>query len=238
MNDLHANVGEAVFDIGHLFGRDGGGGNAGCIGCICSDDTSLDQYGSPLAYKGSGYTSPADGKPWGDSFDIDYVAHEMGHQLGGNHTFSNKSEGSGVNVEPGGGTTIMGYAGITPDNVAMKSDAYFHYASVNQILNNLDSKSDCGVSTTITTNTAPVISPLTSYNIPKGTAYYLEASATDSDPLNYTWEQYDSVNQFASISGDSGWGYNPQGALTRSYFGTTGGKIFPFPTYCNERKFN
>lgn len=229
MNDLHANVGEAAFDIGHLFGRDGGGGNAGCIGCVCSDDVSLDQYGSPVAYKGSGYTSPADGKPWGDSFDIDYVAHEMGHQLGGNHTFSNKSEGSGVNVEPGGGTTIMGYAGITPDNVAMKSDAYFHYASVNQILNNLDNKTTCGVSTNIATNTAPVISPLTSYSIPKGTAYYLEASATDSDPLNYTWEQYDSVNQFASISGDSGWGYNPQGALTRSYFGTTGGKRY-FPS--------
>ncbi len=228
MNVLHNNVGETNFDIGHLFGADGGGGNAGCIGCICSDDMTLDQ-GSPVAYKGSGFTSPANGVPSGDSFDIDYVAHELGHQLGGNHTFSNSTEGSGVNVEPGGGTTIMGYAGITYDNVQMNSDAYFHYASVNQILNNLDAKTTCGVSQNITTNTAPVISPLTAYSIPKGTAYYLEATATDTDPVKYTWEEYDSVDEDATISGDAGWGYNTQGALTRSYFGTTSGRRY-FPS--------
>ncbi|WP_265132657.1 reprolysin-like metallopeptidase [Chryseobacterium oranimense] len=228
MNTLHNNVGEVNFDIGHLFGADGGGGNAGCIGCICSDDMTLDQ-GSPVAYKGSGFTSPANGIPSGDSFDIDYVAHELGHQLGGNHTFSNNTEGSGVNIEPGGGTTIMGYAGITADNVQMNSDAYFHYASVNQILNNLDAKTTCGVSQTITTNTAPVISPLPAYSIPKGTAYYLEATATDTDPVKYTWEQYDSVDEDATISGDAGWGYNTQGALTRSYFGTTSGRRY-FPS--------
>lgn len=227
MNVLHNNVGEANFDIGHLFGADGGGGNAGCIGCICSDDMTLNQ-GSPVAYKGSGFTSPANGVPSGDSFDIDYVAHELGHQLGGNHTFSNNTEGSDVNVEPGGGTTIMGYAGITGDNVQMASDAYFHYVSVNQILNNLDAKTTCGVSQNITTNTAPVIAPLTAYSIPKGTAYYLEASATDTDPVKYTWEQYDSVDEDATISGDAGWGYNTQGALTRSYFGTTSGRRY-FP---------
>ncbi|NML72159.1 T9SS type A sorting domain-containing protein [Chryseobacterium sp. RP-3-3] len=228
MNVLHNNVGEANFDIGHLFGATGGGGNAGCIGCICSDDMTLDQ-GSPVAYKGSGFTSPANGVPSGDSFDIDYVAHELGHQLGGNHTFSNNTEGSGVNVEPGGGTTIMGYAGITYDNVQMVSDAYFHYSSVNQILNNLDDKTTCGVSQTITTNTAPVISPLTAYSIPKGTAYYLEATATDTDPVKYTWEQYDSVDEDATISGDSGWGYNSQGAVARSFFGTASGRRY-FPS--------
>jgi hypothetical protein len=61
-------IGEAAYDIGHLFGASGGGGNAGCIGCVC--DTG----------KGSGITSPADGIPMGDNFDIDYVAHEIGHQ--------------------------------------------------------------------------------------------------------------------------------------------------------------
>lgn len=222
-------VTNANYDIGHLFGASGGGGNAGCVGCICINPTTAVPRG-----KGSGYTSPGNAIPSGDSYDIDYVAHEMGHQLGGNHTFSHATEGSGVNIEPGGGTTIMGYAGITQDNVQASSDAYFHYASINQILNNLDAKTTCGVSTDISENSAPAISTPTPYTIPKGTAYYLDASATDAqgDVINYTWEQYDSVGQKNSISGDSGWGYNAEGSIARSRFGTTNGRRY-FPSLVN-----
>jgi hypothetical protein len=55
------------------------------------------------------YTSPADGVPQGDTFDIDFVVHEIGHQLGANHTFSHELEETpvNVNVEPGSGSTIM-----------------------------------------------------------------------------------------------------------------------------------
>lgn len=226
---LTSQVGNAGYDIGHLFGASGGGGNAGCVGCICINPTTAVPRG-----KGSGYTSPGNAIPSGDAYDIDYVAHEMGHQLGGNHTFSHATEGSGVNIEPGGGTTIMAYAGITQDNVQANSDAYFHYASINQILNNLDTKTTCGVSTDITENTAPTITTPTPFTIPKGTAYYLEASATDSqgDVINYTWEQYDSVGQKNSISGDSGWGYNAEGSIARSRFGTTSGRRY-FPSLVN-----
>jgi hypothetical protein len=59
-----------------------GGGNAGCIGCVCVSPTIIIPLG-----KGSAYTSPADGVPQGDTFDIDFVVHEIGHQLGANHTF-------------------------------------------------------------------------------------------------------------------------------------------------------
>ncbi|WP_426481417.1 reprolysin-like metallopeptidase [Chryseobacterium sp. R2ACT005] len=215
-------VGNANYDMGHVFNAAGGNGNAGGIGTTCNDPATA----TSLA-KGSAFTQNTN--PVGDSFDIDYVAHEMGHQLGGNHTFSHVSEGSGVNIEPGGGTTIMGYAGITGDNVQDFTDAYFHYSSINQVLNSLDSKPGCGTSENITTNTAPVISALPAYSIPKGTAYYLDASATDADPIKYTWEQYDSVDSYNSISGDSGWGYNAQGALTRSYFGTASGRRY-FPS--------
>lgn len=219
---LTQQVGNENYDMGHVFNAAGGNGNAGGIGTTCVNPATANSLA-----KGSAFTQNT--TPKGDAFDIDYVAHEMGHQLGGNHTFSHNSEGSGVNIEPGGGTTIMGYAGITGDNVQAFTDAYFHYSSINQVLNSLDTKPNCGVWQEISTNTAPVISPLTAYSIPKGTAYYLDATATDADPIKYTWEQYDSVDSFHSISGDSGWGYNSQGALTRSYFGTTSGRRY-FPS--------
>jgi len=188
---LTANVGNANYDIGHLFGASGGGGNAGCIGCVCINPAS-----NTATQKGSGYTSPADGIPQGDNFDIDYVAHEIGHQLGANHTFSHALEGTGVNQEPGSGSTIMGYAGITGPNtdVQAHSDPYFHIASIRQVQTNLISKT-CDVETTITNN-PPVIAALPTYNIPKGTAFVLTASATDAenDPMTYTWEEIDNAS--------------------------------------------
>ncbi|WP_336960247.1 reprolysin-like metallopeptidase [Chryseobacterium contaminans] len=216
-------VGNANYDMGHVFNAAGGDGNAGSIASTCVNPATA----NTLA-KGSAYTQST--MPTGDTFDIDYVAHEMGHQLGANHTFSHTSEDSGVNVEPGGGTTIMGYAGITDDNVAMNSDAYFHYSSINQVLASLGGKPNCGTSEIINNNTAPVIASLPAYTIPKETAYYLDASATDAEnnAMTYTWEQYDSVGAQNTISGDSGWGYNPEGSLTRSFTGTaTGRRYFP-----------
>ncbi|MDI1254956.1 MAG: zinc-dependent metalloprotease family protein [Flavobacterium sp.] len=181
--NLTATLGNASYDIGHLFGATGGGGNAGCIGCVCV-----------AGQKGSGITSPADGVPEGDTFDIDYVAHEMGHQLGGTHSYSFDYEGSGTNVEPGSGSTIMGYAGITgTTDVQAHSDDYFVYANVIQIQANLATKS-CPV-TTAPGNSAPIVNAgAEEYNIPKSTPFMLVGSATDvnaDDVLTYTWEESD-----------------------------------------------
>ena len=189
-NTLSSVLGNSAYDIGHLFGKSGGGGNAGCIGCVCEDDNT----GNPNdIHKGGGYTSPADGIPMGDNFDIDYVAHEIGHQMGANHTFAYTSEGTGVNSEPGSGTTIMAYAGITgPDDVQAHSDPYFHYHSIDQILNNV--ATSCAVPTAIT-NDPPVANAGPDYHIPKGTPYVLRGDATDpngGDALTYCWEETDS----------------------------------------------
>lgn len=195
-------VGNENYDIGHLFGRSGGGGNAGCIGCICVDPT-----GPTNKAKGSGYTSPANAVPQGDTFDIDYVAHEIGHQLGANHTFSHALESAGVNMEPGSGSTIMGYAGITGANVQMNSDPYFHVVSLLQIQNNLVAKT-CDVETTVTNN-PPVISALNDYAIPKGTAFALTGNATDPEgnPMTFTWEQFDNAAAtVTSVNGNTGVG--------------------------------
>src|SRR6188474_2058446 len=174
-------IGEANYDIGHMFGASGGGGNAGCIGCVCVNGS-----------KGRGITSPADGIPQGDNFDIDYVVHEVGHQLGGNHTFSMSLEGTGQNKEVGSGITIMGYAGITAQDVAPHSIDIFHETSIAQIQANLANKT-CPVSTSMTANHAPVIAATSNYTIPISTPFALTGSATDpeNDVLTYCCEQND-----------------------------------------------
>lgn len=184
---LTANIGETNYDIGHLFNYGGNNGNAGCIGCVCVN-----------GQKGSGFSSHSfldnDGGPYmSDYFDIDYVPHEIGHQMGANHTYSHFSEGTGVNAEPGSGTTIMGYAGITGSNdVQDHSNPYFHYYSITQVLDNLVTRT-CWTGTAISNN-PPVANAGADYTIPNGTAFILSGSATDadaSDVLTYTWEQID-----------------------------------------------
>ena len=177
-------IGEANYDIGHLFGASGGGGNAGCIGCICVNGS-----------KGSGFTSPADSIPQGDNFDIDYVVHEVGHQLGANHTFSMSNEGTGVQKEIGSGITIMGYAGITSQDVAPHSIDIYHEASIAQIQANLATKT-CPVTSTIT-NATPIVAAVSNYTIPISTPFALTGSATDAnagDALTYCWEQNDNAS--------------------------------------------
>ncbi|MBP0902660.1 reprolysin-like metallopeptidase [Mariniflexile gromovii] len=189
-NNLTNTIGNAAYDIGHLFGATGGGGNAGCIGCVCDNDTAS----TTDHKKGSAFTSPANGIPEGDTFDLDFVIHEIGHQMGANHTWAYQSEGTGVNSEPGSGSTIMAYAGITgEDDVQTNSDAYFHYHSIKQILNNLSGKT-CQTTEAITNN-PPIADAGSDYNIPAGTAYVLKGAATDADGgdnLTYCWEQIDS----------------------------------------------
>ena len=222
MNVLHGTtygIGDSKFDIGHLFGASGGGGNAGCIGCVCNNSTTYDATEQWYWYKGQGYTSPADNVPSGDSFDIDYVAHEIGHQFGGNHTFTDSEEYTIAQVEPGSGSTIMGYAGITTEDVQAHSDPYFHAVSIQQITEYVKSTSgSCSVNTP-TGNNAPTANAGADFTIPKSTPFVLTGSASDSngDALTYTWEQMDVQN--STISNPSA--TKTTGPAFRSYSPTT-----------------
>lgn len=186
---IDAAIGIANYDIGHNFNTSGGG-NAGCLSCVCAGTTAT-QGGT---HKGRGYTGSPN--PTGDPFDIDYVAHEMGHQFGGYHVMNNCSRsGNGTTeVEPGSGSSIMGYAGICAanQNVVPNSHDDFNYVNVRDIMNNVKTgASTCGVVTTLTNN-PPTANAGADYIIPKSTAYILEGTATDADgmgSLTYSWSQ-------------------------------------------------
>jgi hypothetical protein len=189
---IDAVIGNANYDIGHLVDRGSSNGNAGCIGCVCKPWNS--QTGNGFIGKGGAFTSHV--TPEGDPFVVDYTTHEMGHQFGANHTFSFGIEGgSVVQMEPGSGSTIMGYAGITgAADVQAHSDDYFHAASIEQITDYV--KGATGNSCAVVTNTnnnIPTANAGADFIIPAGTPFTLTGTGTDADAtdvLRYTWEQF------------------------------------------------
>ncbi|PZR23537.1 MAG: propanediol utilization protein [Flavobacterium psychrophilum] len=172
-------VGFDSYDIGHVVST--GGGGVAQLWSPCSNS------------KARGITGLY--APVGDPYDIDFVAHEMGHQFGGNHTFNNACDGN-VNedtaYETGSGSTIMAYAGVCFPSVQNHSDAYFHRISVEEITDFIKNWGDCSINTD-TGNNAPVVDAGPDYTIPMGTAFILKAIGTDADndALTYCWEQMD-----------------------------------------------
>ena len=177
-------IGNPNYDIGHTFST--GGGGLASLGSVCVTGA-----------KASGITGR--GQPIGNPFDIDYVAHEIGHQFGATHTFNGTAGNCGGNigatsVEPGSGTTIMAYAGIcSPQNVENNSDDYFHAVSIAQMWAHVQNTGNCATQTD-TNNDAPVANAGNPVSIPKSTPFILKATATDAQglaSLTYNWEQID-----------------------------------------------
>lgn len=165
------------FDMGHLLDKKGGNGSA-YLDALCGSKP------------GRGWT--AHNFPEGDKFDIDYVAHEMGHQMGANHTFSKYLNGNGSSeMEPGGGSTIMAYTGIMGEvyDIQYNSNDYYHTYNLTEIKNRISNIS-CGVTTPFGI-AAPTVNAGLDYIIPKSTPYILKGTTDDSNSSSYTyvWEQ-------------------------------------------------
>lgn len=179
-------IGTLNYDIGHVFCT-GDGGIADLEGLCDVGHEARAATGRP--------------NPEGDAFDVDYVIHEIGHQLGAEHTFN--YNGSGCNpharktcaYEPGSGSTIMAYAGLcSGNNIQFNSDDYFHAKSLDQITTYVSGLVLCG-STAGSPNTPSSVADISAtYEVPRLTPFELQAPLAN-DPDNatptYCWEQYD-----------------------------------------------
>lgn len=209
-----ARIGNANYDIGHVFTT--GAGGLSDIGVVCM-----------TLRKAHSVTGRAN--PTGDGFDIDYVAHEIGHEFGANHTFNNGYDGScgGSNrygptaYEPGSGSTIMAYAGIcSPDDIQPNSDDYFHAISIREMHDFIISWADgCATKTATGNKTAGLPPYTTSYAIPSRTPFELTGpTATDSvtsTAITYCWEQWNIAG--ADDAGQRLTDVQKTGPLFRSY---------------------
>ena len=168
------------YDIGHVM-SDGSGGLA-YLNSLCSSN------------KGDGWTSE---DPTNDqTFVVDYMCHELGHQFGCNHIHQNCNNTSFSNFEPGSGSTIMAYTGICAPNVQNDSDPYFNRYNIWEAKQHLESTS-CA---TETDSNQPIPTINNSYDtnikyIPDNIAFELYAdnitNINNAHNLYYAWEGID-----------------------------------------------
>ncbi|GAA0425067.1 hypothetical protein GCM10009133_37010 [Cocleimonas flava] len=214
MANMSSTLGLSNFDLGHVFAQGSLGGLA-YIGVACID-TANTSSGLTSGIKAGGATGTIN--PQGEIFSVEYVAHEVGHQLGASHTFNSTQNGCGggnrtaeTAVEPGSGSTVMSYSGLCgSDDLQYNSEAYFHFASITQIndYTRSDLGSSCG-SNTSTGNTNPSANAGNDLNIPANTPFFLDGSSTGGS--SYTWDQTD-TGSASAVDVDMG-----NNAIIRSY---------------------
>ena len=244
------------FDLGHVLTVGKDAGSAG-VGALCGD---ISKWYSNRSQGVTGNINPV-----GDAFFIDFVAHEIGHQFGANHTYNANWEERKPSMawEPGSGSSIMGYAGLMGQhNVQLNSEAYFHSKSIEQMQQHIIERQAKAQKKEIKIEGAPILEPTIAsrcgtliprengdnqapeitdvpaeHVIPKGVAFSLsgKGSDPDGDALVYTWEQVD-LSDDATTSGDQlSSGLLATGPLYR-YAAPTTSPVRHFPSLATQLK--
>lgn len=182
-----AGLGNANYDIGHLFGS-GPGFFSGLatIGVTCTSG------------KKARGISTMNGSPLINAAFVGGIAHEIGHQFSATHTFNattgafcGPQRAAASAYEVGGGSTLMSYQVCEAENLQPRPDLYFHVRSLEQIINYATNNALCATNNA-TGNTAPTVTGPGDFTIPRNTPFTLTASASDTTgPLTYSWEEYD-----------------------------------------------
>ena len=224
---LNTNIGSGNYDLGIVFNNGWSGGLAS-VGVVCNN--SFKGQGAAGITFGVG-ANPTAG-PQGPVFD-GTVAHELAHQFSATHTFAANNGFCAGNTtaatayEPGGGSTLMAYAGsCTGNSYQLNSDLYFHAGSIAQIQSYVTGGSaPCSTPVIISNHQPTVTVPSASYTIPASTPFTLTATGSDIDgnTLKYTWEQMDagavtsSPPQATSTSGPNFRSYPPSLSRERTF---------------------
>lgn len=174
-------IGTANYDIGHLIGI-GDGGQAERSSC-CVD-----------GLKGSGASTLS--SPVGDAFDINFLAHEFGHQFGCSHIAHKECNNTpSTSVETGNGASVMGQDFFCDPEMEDVRGAYFHTINILEMAQNIiDGPAGSCPVLTDTGNSPPTVDGGNAqYTIPISTPFKLTAEGHDDDGeiLTFNWEQMD-----------------------------------------------
>ncbi len=187
---LDSLIGADTYDLGHVFSAECTGGVSGVafLASVCSEENKA--RGVSCIF---------------DESIPDFrrtLYHEIGHQLGANHTWSNcgqpvneSQRNAATAVEPGSGSTVMSYGGVCgPFNVVGIPQDNLHGISIQEINSALASDTIGCFQQIPTENTPPIVSVKASgFAIPIATPFELTATASDAEntALTYSWEQFD-----------------------------------------------
>lgn len=197
------------FDLGHVvsYKSNGGGSGVAFLEVACRNDVNTSNLGLIKGLKAAGATTASN--PSDETFDLVLLAHELGHQLGANHSF-NSNQGNNCNygrtgevaVEPGSGSSIMSYSGLCGSDNLLENprDDFFHFASITQI--NQYTRASVGAScgTNSSSGAAPTANAGANLKIPANTPFLLDGTASGGSS---SWDQID-IGSASAVDVDTG----------------------------------